>query len=244
KARPASRSRRLAAEVPSRPARMRTAIRASWVVGFNALSSSHVLIPDGVVVYEDDTILAVGQRFDGQVDRTVDAPGCLVSPGLINCHLHLGSNARHIFLLDATRTDFFGSNFLADAVGKRGVGDPRQADRAEVEQKFGLWAAIRGGATTVLDIGTRNPDMVARMAGEIGARVYIGPPFRTWAYGWDERGQMQWDPDPQSGEAGLERALAFAKANDGAHEGRVRCMLYPAQLDTCSPDLLRATRRA
>jgi cytosine/adenosine deaminase-related metal-dependent hydrolase len=74
--------------------------------------------------------------------------------------------------------------------------------------------------------------------------VYIGPSFRTWAYGWDERGQMQWDPDPSSGEAGLERAVAFARANDGAHEGRVRCMLYPAQLDTCSPDLLRATRRA
>jgi cytosine/adenosine deaminase-related metal-dependent hydrolase len=221
---------------------MRTRIRGSWVVGFDG--QSHVLIPEGVVVYEDDTILHVGHDFDGQVDREVDASGCLVAPGLVNCHLHLGSNARHIFLLDATRTDFFGSNFLAYAVGKRGVGDPRQADRAEVEQRYGLWAAIRGGATTVLDIGTRGPDVIARMAGELGARVYIGPPFRTWAYGWDEHGQMQWDPDPASGLAGLDRAIAFARANDGSFGGRVRCLLYPAQLDTCSPELLTATRRA
>jgi cytosine/adenosine deaminase-related metal-dependent hydrolase len=38
--------------------------------------------------------------------------------------------------------------------------------------------------------------------------------------------------------------VTFAAENDGAHHGRVRCMLYPAQLDTCSVELLKATRRA
>jgi cytosine/adenosine deaminase-related metal-dependent hydrolase len=85
---------------------------------------------------------------------------------------------------------------------------------------------------------------VARLAGEIGARVYIGPPFRSYAYVYDEQGQIQWDPDPNSGSAGLQRALTFAREHDGSHGGRVRCLLYPAQLDTCSPDLLRETRRA
>ena len=50
---------------------MRTLIRAAWVVGFNG--QSHVLLRDGVVVYEDDTILAVGHDFQGQVDQTIDA---------------------------------------------------------------------------------------------------------------------------------------------------------------------------
>jgi cytosine/adenosine deaminase-related metal-dependent hydrolase len=221
---------------------MRTLIRGSWVVGFNG--QSHVLIPNGVVVYEDDTILHVGHQFDGQVDKRIDATGCLISPGLINCHLHFGSNARHIFLLDHTRADFFGSNFMAYSVGKRGVADPADQQEAGKDQLFGLWAAIRGGATTVMDVGTRNPEGVAKMAGDLGARVYIGPRFRTWTYGWDERGQMTWDPDPHSGEAGLHRAVEFATTHDGTHEGRVRCLLVPAQLDTCSPDLLKAARRA
>ena len=33
-------------------------------------------------------------------------------PGLINCHLHLGTNAPHL-LLDATKADYFGANFYA-----------------------------------------------------------------------------------------------------------------------------------
>ena len=221
---------------------MRTLIRGGWVVGYNG--QAHELRPNGVVIYEDDQILHVGHRFDGAVDRTIEAPGMLVMPGLVNCHLHLGSNATHTFFLDQTRADYFGSNFYAYAVGKRGTGDPREHDRIEVEQLYGLWAAIRGGATTVIDVGTRNAPEVARLAGEIGTRVYIGPAYRSYKYVYDERGQLQWDPDEQSGSVGLQRALAFARDHDGSHDGRIRCLLYPAQLDTCSVDLLRETRRA
>ena len=221
---------------------MRTLIQGGWVVGFDG--ARHELLRVGAVVYEDDRIVWVGHRFDGQVDRTVDAAGKLVMPGLINCHLHLGSNATHTFFLDETRADYFGSNFYAYAVGRRGTGDPREHDRTDVQQLYGLWSAIRGGATTVVDVGTRNGAEVARLAGEIGARVYIGPPFRSYKYAYDEQGQIQWDPDEASGSAGLQRALAFAREHDGSHDGRVRCLLYPAQLDTCSVELLRETRKA
>jgi 5-methylthioadenosine/S-adenosylhomocysteine deaminase len=221
---------------------MRTLIRGGWVVGFGG--TAHELLRDGVVVYEDDRIVHVGHRFDGTADRTIDARGKLVMPGLVNCHLHLGSNATHAFFLDQTRADYFGSNFYAYAVGRRGTGDPREHDRTEVQQLYGLWSAIRGGATTVVDVGTRNAPDVARLAGEIGARVYIGPAFKSYSYAYDEHGQIQWDADTRSGSAGLQRALAFAREHDGSHNGRVRCLLYPAQLDTCSPDLLRETRRA
>jgi 5-methylthioadenosine/S-adenosylhomocysteine deaminase len=44
--------------------------------------------------------------------------------------------------------------------------------------------------------------------------------------------------------AGLERAVAYAKQHDGSHGGRIRAMLYPGQMDTCTLDLLRAARRA
>src|SRR5207302_7546427 len=98
--------------------------------------------------------------------------------------------------------------------------------------------------TTVLDIGSRNATDLVRVVGEVGARVYLGPAFKSFSYVFDDAGRIQWDPDPASGLAGLERAVAFARENDGAHHGRVRCMLYPAQMDTCSVELLQATRRA
>jgi cytosine/adenosine deaminase-related metal-dependent hydrolase len=95
-----------------------------------------------------------------------------------------------------------------------------------------------------LDIGSRNGADLVRVVGDIGARVYLGPSFKSYSYAFDQAGRIQWDPDTQSGVAGLERAVAFAAKYDGAHHGRVRCMLYPAQLDTCSVELLKATRRA
>jgi 5-methylthioadenosine/S-adenosylhomocysteine deaminase len=229
---------------------MRTLIQGGWVVGFDG--HSHRLFRDGSVVYEDDRILHVGggggggggEAFEGHVDRRIDARGMLVMPGLINCHLHLGTNAPHAFFLDETKADYFGANFYAYAVPRRGAGDARAASRADVEQLYGLWSAIRGGATTVLDIGTRNATDLVRVVGDIGARVYLGPSFKSFSYVFDDEGRIDWDPDPASGMAGLERAVAFAREHDGAHNGRVRCMLYPAQMDTCSLDLLKATRRA
>ena len=44
--------------------------------------------------------------------------------------------------------------------------------------------------------------------------------------------------------AGLERAKEFIRARAGAYDGRIQGMLFPYQVDTCSPALLRATRKA
>ena len=44
------------------------------------------LLRDGVVVFEDNRIVHVGPRFDGTVDREIDARGKLVSPGFTRRH--------------------------------------------------------------------------------------------------------------------------------------------------------------
>ena len=104
-----------------------------------------------MVVYEDDRIVYVGHRFDGQADRTIDARGKLVSPGFIDCHLHLGSNASHVYLTDRTKADYFGSNFIGYYGARRGA-PPPALNSVEVEQRYGIWAAVRGGATTLMDV--------------------------------------------------------------------------------------------
>ncbi|MBI2370046.1 MAG: amidohydrolase family protein [Deltaproteobacteria bacterium] len=222
---------------------MRTLIQGGWVVGFDG--RDHQLLPNGVVVYEDDRLLHVGYRFEGPVDRRIDARGKLVSPGLINCHIHADINATHVMLNDATKANYFGMNFLSYRARRRGVRSPRQA-RVDVEGKFGMWAAARGGATTILDIGTPGPlmDAFADMVGELGVRAYLGPAFRSADYVLDGDGRIQWDWDEAAGEAGLKRACEFIRRYHGAHHDRIRGMLYPGQLDTCTPELLQGVKRA
>jgi cytosine/adenosine deaminase-related metal-dependent hydrolase len=220
---------------------MRTLIQGGWVVGFDG--TQHELLPDGVVVYENDRVVYVGHHFEGRIDRRVDATGKLVSPGLINCHFHSDSNAREVLLADPTKTDYYGSNWLAFGAFRRGA-QPRQP-RPDVEGIFGLWTPVRCGATTILDIGTR-PGMIDEMtdiAGRLGIRAYLGPVYRSANYLLDEQGQVQWEWNDPAGVAGLEAASAYARRFDGAFGGRVRAMLYPGQLDTCTPELLQATKR-
>src|SRR5229473_219281 len=68
----------------------RIAIRGGYILAFDG--RGHRLLRDGVVVVEGDHILAVGPRFDGTVDETVDARDRVVTPGLISTHAHIGSS--------------------------------------------------------------------------------------------------------------------------------------------------------
>ena len=104
---------------------MRTLVRGGWVVGF--AEPTHTLVPDGVVVYEDDRIIYVGRRFDGRADTEFDARGKLVCPGFIDTHVHSGHRASHRLITDTGRPDFFGQPFLDISVHSGGRRSPLRA---------------------------------------------------------------------------------------------------------------------
>ena len=225
-------------------AAMRTLIQGGWVVGFDG--SSHTLIPDGCVVFEGDTVLHVGPRFDGTVDRTIDARGKLVSPGFVNCHLHAAVNAgQTVFIDGGTKTDYFGSNFIGYVAPRRGAKPPRMLADPEIGGKYGMWSALRCGATTIMDVGTMpgGPEAFTKLVGDLGIRAYLGPGFRSAEYAY-EGARVVWDWNEAQGKAGLERAVDYVKKHDGSYHGRIRAMIYPGQMDTCTVDLLRDARRA
>jgi cytosine/adenosine deaminase-related metal-dependent hydrolase len=80
--------------------------------------------------------------------------------------------------------------------------------------------------------------------GTLGVRAYVSPAYRSGTYVLDAAGVLSYEWDEEEGRQGLARAKAFIRKHDGAHGGRVRGMLFPMQIDTCSPALLRATRAA
>jgi cytosine/adenosine deaminase-related metal-dependent hydrolase len=110
---------------------------------------------------------------------------------------------------------------------------------------YGLWSALRAGATTILDVGTMPGGVEAftRVAGELGVRAYLGPAFRSAGYAFDGS-RVIWEWNEEQGMAGLERAVAYVTKHDGAYHGRIRAMLYPGQMDTCTLELLKHARRA
>ena len=127
----------------------RTAIRAGYVLAFDG--RGHRLLRDGMVVIEGDHVLAVGPRFDGHVDETVDARDRVVTPGLISTHAHIGgSPLDRSFIEDRGNPQFWYSG-LFEMLPVRSEAQDDEGGRACVD--FSMPELLRGGVTTVMEIG-------------------------------------------------------------------------------------------
>src|SRR5256714_6675542 len=234
---------------------MRALVRGGWVVGF--AGGGHTLVPDGVVVYEDDRIVHVGRRFDGRADAEIDASGMLVCPGFIDTHVHSGHRASHRLITDTGRPEFYGQPFLEIAVPRKGTrvgGDPRYARPTDADAEAGnrllatftVAEMLRNGITTFMEFGSqlRVQEALLVEVERLGIRGYLGAGYDSGRWVGDEKGRLERVVDEPAGQKEFESALAFLRRVDGTVGGRVRGLLAPREVETCTLDLLRATRAA
>jgi cytosine/adenosine deaminase-related metal-dependent hydrolase len=220
---------------------MRTLIQGGDIVAYH--EGGHRLLRGGCVVVEDDRVAFVGGAFPGAVDQRIDARGRLVIPGLINIHCHADVEAGGRLMADCGRRDFFHSGFLHYHAVPRGVKALGARQDPWIGGRFAMAEMLRNGCTTVVDIGVAAEEHAA-IAGELGIRAYLSPAYRSHDYRTGSGGEVSYEVNEEAGLRGLARAVEFVGKHAGAHGGRVQGMLFPFQVDTCSPALLRATRRA
>jgi cytosine/adenosine deaminase-related metal-dependent hydrolase len=115
-----------------------------------------------------------------------------------------------------------------------------EAGRACVD--FSMAELLRGGVTTVMEIGALGEYVVERAA-RYGLRVYMGLAFRSGRWLIRDGRRVTWEWDEAAGRQGLARAVEFHRTHDGAHGDLVRCFFAPAQIDTCTPELLKEAKR-
>jgi 5-methylthioadenosine/S-adenosylhomocysteine deaminase len=234
---------------------MKTLVRGGWVVGF--ANGTHTLVPDGVVVYEGDRVVHAGRRFDGRADAEIDARGKLVCPGFIDTHVHSGHRASHRLITDTGRPDYFGQPFFEISVPRQGTrvsGDPRYARPTDADADAGnrllatftIAEMLRNGTTTFMEFGSqvRVQEALLVEVERLGLRAYLGPGYDSGRWVGGKGGRLTRVIDEAAGEKEFESALAFIRRVDGTLDGRVRGLLAPREIDTCTLDLLRATRKA
>src|SRR5262249_20167552 len=102
-------------------------------------------IPDGWVAISGGVVSAVGHGPAPLANETIDATGCLVTPGLVNTHHHLFQNLTRAFA-PAVNLSLFG---WLQALYPRwaGIG----AEASYVATWVGLVELALGGATTTAD---------------------------------------------------------------------------------------------
>ena len=220
---------------------MRTAIERGIVVAYH--EGGHRILRNGTVVVEDDRVVFVGQRFPGEVDRRIDATGRLVIPGFVNLHCHADTEAGGRLIADAGRRDFFHTGFLNYYAALSGRTPLPPRGRVAIGARFAFVELLRSGCTTVVELGAATDEMVG-IAGELGVRAYLGAAYRSCVHRVNAQGHLVYEWDEPEGFQGLERAKAFVRRHHDSYDRRIQGMLFPYQIDTCSAELLRATRKA
>jgi 5-methylthioadenosine/S-adenosylhomocysteine deaminase len=232
---------------------VRTVIRGGWIVAHAA--GGHALLCDGVVVCDDDRITAVGTDYLGRADVEIDARGKLVSPGLIDTHVHVGTRATYRLLTDSGRKDLYGQPFLHWVLtrpGSRAPGDLRfdegddplrNPDRLAV--LFTVAELLRNGTTTFVEVGSRPKlqDLFVEHVAEHGLRAYLGPGYQSVYPEGAENGRQRRVPAKEDGREELAAAVDWIRRNEGAAGGLVRGLLVPRETEYVSPELLQETVR-
>ena len=136
---------------------MITAIRDAWIV----TQDPNRNILKGDVVIENDIITSVGGRYDGSVDRDIDASGDVVMPGMINTHTHVAMAPLKGVCDDLAFPDFLDKVFKIDS--------DRTDHDLDMGTRLGCAEMMRGGTTTFVDL-YYSEDVIAKATQDAGIR--------------------------------------------------------------------------
>lgn len=226
---------------------VRTGIKAKLIVAYDG--KEHRLLQNGIIVYENNTIIHVGKTYSEKLDRIINTRNRIIIPGLICLHSHMvGAPFERGFRGDRSSRTFFDSD-LYDR------GGPFSASKTPADNhiafQYSLSEMLRGGVTTILELGAVDAltNEAVDLVGQAGIRAYLPQGHLSGAWyspdghniTYENYDGARWDEEP--GFQALDQAKRFIETYNGSFNDRVRTILYPVQVDTCSAALLKETRK-
>jgi len=173
-------------------------------------------IENGYVLVEDSKITYVGKE-EKPAHKVINANNCVVMPGMINTHTHIGMT-----LFRGYADDLPLKQWLEDHIW------PAEAKLTDedlyIGTMLGCLEMIRSGTTAFADMYI-HVDSVARAVEESGMRAAL-------SYGMIDLG------DKSRADSELAEGSRFVKKWNGSAEGRITAMYGPHAPNTCSREFL------
>jgi cytosine/adenosine deaminase-related metal-dependent hydrolase len=212
---------------------------AAWLVAWDEAAGSHVYRRDVDLAFAGDTITAIGAVPRTQGATEIDGHDFLVMPGFVDVHAHPSSEPLLKGLTDevGSRQLYMSSLyeylplFEGDDEGRRACNE------------VALCELMQSGVTTVCDLSAARDDWLDTL-GESGIRAYAAPMFRSGRWFTPNGHDVRYEWNEKAGRDGLDRALRLIDRARQHPSGRLEGMLYPAQVDTCTEELLRDSAAA
>ena len=211
-----------------------TVIRqADTIIAYDAATGGHVYTR-GDVAFADGAFLQVGGAYTGPAQEEISGKDRMVLPGLVNVHCHSGDEpiAKGIFEDEGTTALWGNALYEYSSL----IDIPAEAVEATLTVMLGDLMA--SGVTTLVDIAGPNPAWLPTLA-KSGARAYVAPGFREARWHVENSHRLDFVWDKARGAEAFERALATVDEAQAHPSGRLRGIVAPAQIETCSPELLQ-----
>lgn len=210
--------------------------RADVVIAYDPTADDHVYRRDLDVIFDQSGILHLGDGWDGSVDREIDGRGFMVMPGLVDIHSHPSSEP--------------GNKGMTDEVGSPRLYNSSLYEflwlfRADAEGIPHLnhvaWSELlMSGVTTLVDLSFPSDGWLDRAAAS-GLRMVMAPMYRNGRWFTRNGYTVEYELDDAAGRKAMEEAFRLIDSAQTHASGRLSGMACPAQIDTCTEELLRAS---
>jgi cytosine/adenosine deaminase-related metal-dependent hydrolase len=217
-----------------------TAIKhADWVIAWNEAEGRHEYLSDGDVVFAGDRISFVGRSYGGPADREISGRGRMVMPGLVNIHSHPASEPFNRGLMEERGSPRLGMSSLYEFMLL--VRPDEDARRAAA--LFAVSELLKSGVTTFVDYSATRAGWIEDLAAS-GIRACLAPSYRSARWFTRNGHRVEYEWSEAAGREAMALALSVIDAATHHPSDRLFGMLAPAQVDTCTEELLRASVEA
>lgn len=209
---------------------------ASFLVAYDAEKNTHSYRRNCDIAFTDGAIVHIGEGFTGEIDETIDASGMMVMPGLVDIHSHPASEPMNKGWNDELGSaKLYGSSLyeFMPLFRPDEEGIPACATVAYCE-------LLMSGVTTLVDMSGAWNGWLDRF-GESGLRGVISPMYRSARWYTKDGHVVEYEWHPADGEKAMADAMSLLDKVSAHPSGRLTGMVSPSQIDTCTPDLIKAS---
>jgi len=208
----------------------------AWAIVWDEANGCHAYARDVDVAFSADGIVWIGGSYPGPFAAEVAGERLMVMPGLINIHSHPTSEPMNKGITDEIRSPNFHHSSLYEFLPV--LGPDEEGRRACLD--VALAELLLSGCTTVVDYSRPFDGWVDQVA-ESGIRACFAGSFRSapWSTPDGHSLNYDWSMEPR-GKEDFERAKDVVDQAFAHESHRMSAMMSPAQIDTCTEDLLIA----
>jgi cytosine/adenosine deaminase-related metal-dependent hydrolase len=212
-----------------------TCIRnAACIVAWDTANQRHAYLKGGDVAFAGDTIRYVGRHYDGAVDAAIDGRDFMVMPGLINLHSHPSTEPFY----RGVREEHGVPAMYMSGLYERSLALQPDSDARKAGKQVAFCEMLLCGTTSVADLSGIDEGWID-LAAQSGLRVFLAPSYASARWHPDNGWALKYRWDEAAGRRGLDAALALIEEASAHPCGRLAGIVSPAQIDTCTSDLLR-----